>query len=75
MLAHLYAAHALLQMSRISEATVHLDPSNANEGAFGDASDTVDDPGQESILLNSHFCRKTFFWTIFHPQILEQIFT
>jgi hypothetical protein len=28
MLAHLYAAEALIQLSRISEAIDHLDPSN-----------------------------------------------
>jgi hypothetical protein len=42
----LYAAEALLQLSRISEATDHLDPSNIQDILFSDVA--TDSPTEES---------------------------
>lgn len=47
-LAHIYAAQALLQLSRISDATSHLDPTNVQENSFTE----IGDPGEDSSQRN-----------------------
>jgi len=48
-LAHLYAAQALIQLSRISEATNHLDPIHVLEYSFTESGDSGgDDSGQKN---------------------------
>ena len=50
MLAHLYAAQALIQLSRISEATNHLDPAHVQDYSFTEAGETGgDDSSQKNV--------------------------
>ena len=60
----MYAAEALLQLSRISEATTHLDPSNVTEISFSDVTTTTtttDSPTDDSKMNDSLSSARTVF--------------
>lgn len=63
MLAHLYAAEALMQLNRISDATDHLDPSNIQDISFNDIAESTDESpgGIKKNLTDSMQAAKTVF--------------